>query len=77
MPDEIVAASPERSTSVRVSYRTAGRIRKMIHVMQESDRAQPTANEIVSAALDALSRERAVQQNNTELLDFIAEEVSS
>jgi hypothetical protein len=75
MQVEAEAAIPERSTSIRVSYRTAGRIRKTIRAMRVSDKAQPTANEIVVAALDALDRERAAQQNTDELLNLIATDI--
>jgi hypothetical protein len=68
---------PERYSSVRVSQRTAGRIRKTIRAMREPEKALPTANEIIIEALNALDEQRAAQQNNTELLDLIVTEVSS
>jgi hypothetical protein len=39
--------------------------------MREPEKAQPTANEIVVAALDALDRERAAKENMTGLLTLI------
>lgn len=71
MDVETKANSPERYTTVRVSIKTSGRIRKTIRAMRAPEKALPTANEIIIDALDALDRERAAQQNVNELLTLI------